>query len=158
LDPFHLEMTVHPQVQFLGVVSGRRHREHRHLSRILSPVADAELASTWKLRGSVLTGSTSGSVADPTSVLGTGEIIATSVDGSLIVSIGADGSTAGPTQSAGVPSGQAIENLSFADESTGWATTEGGSCSGDKTTCTQRTSVLATSDGGKTWTELSLKA
>ncbi len=126
-------------------------------STAVAAYTTSDSGQNWSLANWAKMGPPTGDVADPTASLSAGTIEAASVDGSTVeVGLGSDVSPSS-FSTTGVPPGDAFVQLSFAG-SIGWAVAQGDQCSADKTNCSQTSSVLVTSDEGRTWATLSVQA
>lgn len=87
----------------------------------------------------------------PTDIVDTNTWVVALSDGALYAT--PDG---GKTWRAGITAGlpAGVSRLDFVSDSTGWALASFGACAGFKTDCATYTQMLATTDGGQTWTLL----
>ena len=67
-----------------------------------------------------------------------------------------DGGGLKPTNSVGLYQEGSVSEVSALSGSSAWATVENGACPSGKSSCMEVGSLLATSDGGQTWSQVNL--
>jgi hypothetical protein len=122
----------------------------------LSIYLSSEHGETWNLKAHTSYAGSIGTGVTATSVISSNEVWIGTPSGRPRIFRYDDGGGLMPTKSVGLFEEGSIVELSTISGTSAWATEENGACPSGKSSCTEVGSLLATSDGGQTWSNVEL--